>query len=1234
MIARKKADDGKGAANTFVTARNAVVKLIPYKKLLGDADERGSSSSKPLDFRHDSSRLALLTPFLHQEVHADMSVGELTVDVVEARGLRAADFNGRSDPYAVLVMTGRYLSHAQEWPPEARVTRRTAVKMFTLHPEWNETFAFPVRRAGARLQVLLYDKDLTSADDLLGCLEITLDEELLSGATIDRWYPLQPALPPPPCPAVPLPHAAVRRARHGGKLPNCAAAAAAAVAANGATAAGGSFSAGSTPAAAKKRGRSEQQQQQRPGQVIAQPRSTSAQALVPTAAAAAAARRTAGGGGAPGIIGDDRAPSPPPRGSRAAHSVGSQALMMASPPMRRLSEPASPSAAAAAAAAPTRRLPSLGLSKLRKTLAGSSSSSGGGGGGGRVGSKSAHAAYARSGSDTASEASLTSARHGSSFGGAKGGSSAQQHHHPLASPPPPRLQQAATEPLPRTPPLRTPTSSSSAAQQQQRGAHASPLAAALHMPSLLFHHRGSGAAGFAAPLGLVHLQLRLDVARDAYLVSHLWPDAPYQPSLEVFSPNRLARKLQRLWALMAPYVAALRAVDDVQVRRAPLPHMHLATYARMDVGLRVRLMAPYVATLRAVDDVQGCVSPLTTLKWWAILMVLLAAPSLLCVAVHAWLVRMVWGNYRRAEAYKRAQQAHRRRAPTDIGRGQTRIGALNGIAKGASRHANGKAAAAGSGGGGSAPNTPAEPLGKGDGAASAKRASGSFTGSSGSSSSSSAPLSAEVHARAHTPAAAAAAAAFATVRNAAASAYASAHSGGAAADANGSATAAAAVAAAAASDSRRQTAAAALADEHGGGRARAALDLWRDGTSAGDSGGGGSGGSGSSLTTAYASDDDDDIDRAAERCLGSSQMEKAVTGSATDAEEEEEDDAADDAADAGAEADGKGAEKGAEGAGKGEGGEHAAAADGAAEKGKEKAPLCPRKRAAAYREKRAAFSLRGSTADQALLSVEEKLENQRKFSGLVNSLGKVVLNRSGPHIQFQVDKVVLNRSGPHIQFQIVVDLVLAHTVMHPQTRARLALLVGALCAHCALLVAVYRAGALNWYIAAGVTARFLQKFYKRWGRAAAAAARAALAARASMLRAAAARRAAAAPRRTRLRAAMTTVLAATRLRPNGGGGSGGGGGGGGSATAARLLKEQRRRRSAKHRRRLRWDRLAMLIVVVTVARAGVAALLARRGGVGGGGGSRGSGSVLQWDIRWLRAARAAVAEWQSLSQQS
>ncbi|CAB1100573.1 unnamed protein product [Ectocarpus sp. CCAP 1310/34] len=92
----------------------------------------------------------------------------------------ASDFNGKSDPYVKLCLTGRYLSHGQEWSERLRLKDRTRIIKTTLNPVWDEEFCLPVRRAGAVLKVEVWDWDRSSPDDPLGHFEVAIGEELLS----------------------------------------------------------------------------------------------------------------------------------------------------------------------------------------------------------------------------------------------------------------------------------------------------------------------------------------------------------------------------------------------------------------------------------------------------------------------------------------------------------------------------------------------------------------------------------------------------------------------------------------------------------------------------------------------------------------------------------------------------------------------------------------------------------------------------------------------------------------------------------------------------------------------------------------------------------------------------------------------------------------------------------------------------------------------------------------------
>ena len=101
----------------------------------------------------------------------------LTVKVVEAEGLVAADRGGFSDPYAKL-------SFEQQ-------KKQTKVIKQTLEPKWNETFEFEISDPAASLLIELYDHDLIGSHDFLGSVHIPV-ALLVVEVLRDEWHELQP----------------------------------------------------------------------------------------------------------------------------------------------------------------------------------------------------------------------------------------------------------------------------------------------------------------------------------------------------------------------------------------------------------------------------------------------------------------------------------------------------------------------------------------------------------------------------------------------------------------------------------------------------------------------------------------------------------------------------------------------------------------------------------------------------------------------------------------------------------------------------------------------------------------------------------------------------------------------------------------------------------------------------------------------------------------------------------
>jgi len=101
--------------------------------------------------------------------------GKLRVVVASARGVKAADANGLSDPYVKVTLrrgkNGVLQDSDRAWYGEKMVDeRRTKVIPKTLNPEWNEEFEFirVDRSSDAMVTFELYDRDVLSEDDILG----------------------------------------------------------------------------------------------------------------------------------------------------------------------------------------------------------------------------------------------------------------------------------------------------------------------------------------------------------------------------------------------------------------------------------------------------------------------------------------------------------------------------------------------------------------------------------------------------------------------------------------------------------------------------------------------------------------------------------------------------------------------------------------------------------------------------------------------------------------------------------------------------------------------------------------------------------------------------------------------------------------------------------------------------------------------------------------------------------
>jgi hypothetical protein len=103
----------------------------------------------------------------------------LTVTVIKAQNLKAADKGGTSDPYVKLYIKSKDTK-----------SFKTNKIMKTLNPVWNETFAFKDVVVDDTLIIKCYDWDKVGKDDPLGSLTISIKslmEKILNGVEADWW---------------------------------------------------------------------------------------------------------------------------------------------------------------------------------------------------------------------------------------------------------------------------------------------------------------------------------------------------------------------------------------------------------------------------------------------------------------------------------------------------------------------------------------------------------------------------------------------------------------------------------------------------------------------------------------------------------------------------------------------------------------------------------------------------------------------------------------------------------------------------------------------------------------------------------------------------------------------------------------------------------------------------------------------------------------------------------------
>ena len=110
----------------------------------------------------------------------------LTVRLIRAKGLKASDSNGKSDPFCKVSMPKAAIFESDAGSEgEERIRYKSKVMPKTLEPEWNETFEFVGVREDATLAVECYDRDkgyVTNSKQTLGSFDVVVARDVLAGA--------------------------------------------------------------------------------------------------------------------------------------------------------------------------------------------------------------------------------------------------------------------------------------------------------------------------------------------------------------------------------------------------------------------------------------------------------------------------------------------------------------------------------------------------------------------------------------------------------------------------------------------------------------------------------------------------------------------------------------------------------------------------------------------------------------------------------------------------------------------------------------------------------------------------------------------------------------------------------------------------------------------------------------------------------------------------------------------
>lgn len=149
----------------------------------GAVDETSGKTTTTADASADAATATKKVKKL-KKPHAagkPLGKGELTVRVLQARGLKAADDDGTSDPFVEVSI--------RDAANKELLEEKTKTKKNTLTPEWNQIFTFPIDPAAGHttLRLMVRDKDRLKSQ-FLGDLRLPLDTTLPLG--VRQWHEL------------------------------------------------------------------------------------------------------------------------------------------------------------------------------------------------------------------------------------------------------------------------------------------------------------------------------------------------------------------------------------------------------------------------------------------------------------------------------------------------------------------------------------------------------------------------------------------------------------------------------------------------------------------------------------------------------------------------------------------------------------------------------------------------------------------------------------------------------------------------------------------------------------------------------------------------------------------------------------------------------------------------------------------------------------------------------------